>query len=126
MSHLVDRCDPQRVLVSVAANIPAMDLVALPIVWDVARLTQGYYENGAPFFMGDGSNKTGARTDAATAPPISAMATPYTAGQEKVLDVRWKKRNIVETLADPAAPQDTVVGQLGEGVILVGKQTAGA
>jgi len=125
-SHLVDRYDPQRVLGAVAANIPAMDLVALPIVWDVARTGFGYYENGAPMFMGDGSNKTAPRTDAATAPPISALASPYTAGQEKILDVRWIKSNIVETLADPAAPHDTVVGQLGEWVILVGKQTAGA
>lgn len=125
-SHLVDRYDPQRILGATAANIPAMDLVALPIVWDVARLSYGYYENGAPMFMGDGSNKTAARTNAATAPPISALATPFTVGQEKILDVRWKKYNLVETLADPGAPHDTVVGQLGEWVILVGKQTAGA
>ncbi|MBM4345931.1 MAG: hypothetical protein FJ100_21365 [Deltaproteobacteria bacterium] len=103
-------------------NVPLVNPVA-PL-WD----DNTWQASGRPFFVGDANTTTAGRTQAGVMPSAfggGAFATPATQGKETMLEIRWEKSD--PTVGLDGGPADDVrVGQGGEWVILVGRQTVAA
>ncbi len=100
---------------------PVYRLLQIPIVnagaaWNL----NSWLPSGRPFFMGDANTTTAGRIFAANGGVFTA---PLTAGGETMLEVRWEKSDDPAVGLDGGPAQAVRVGQGGEWVILVGKQT---
>ena len=104
-------------------------LLQIPLVYpDASWDEHSWFASGTPFFMGKGNTNTAARQPCGVMPAAfggGAFGPPATLGRENVLEVRWSKTMM--PLADPAEdPDDVIVGQGGEWVVLIGRQTLSA
>ncbi len=101
-------------------QIPIVHPVGPPL-WD----DHSWKESGVPFFMGKSNTLTANRADCGTLPSAfggGALHVPTTLGRENTLEIRWLKNfGSLVNLGN----EDVLVGQGGEFVILLGKQTLG-
>ena len=100
-------------------NVPLVDP---GVLWD----GHTWQASGKPFFVGDANTTTQDRTDTGVMPGAGAFGPPDTLGQETMLEIRWQKVDAAAGLNDPANPRDVRVGQGGEFIYLVGRQTVAA
>lgn len=106
---------------------PCYRILQIPLVSGALWNGNSWYQSGRPFFMGKSNTRTTARTNVGSAPFIYGGATvaPVTAGREAILEIRWSKQDAVVAngLSNPGQPRAVIVGQGGEWVILVGRQS---
>jgi len=103
---------------------PCYRLLQIPLVnAGAAWNANSWLASGRPFFMGDANTTTAFRSNSVVA---GVFATPLTAGGETMLEVRWEKSDDPAVGLDGGPAQAVRVGQGGEWVILVGKQTVAA
>lgn len=100
---------------------PCYRLMQIPLVnagaaWNL----NSWFASGRPFFMGDANTTTATRSNSVVA---GVFAPPLTAGGETMLEVRWEKSDDPAVGLDGGPAQAVRVGQGGEWVVLVGKQT---
>lgn len=102
-------------------------LMHIPLVAPVGTNDlNSYYLTGKPFYMGGANSITADRQDCGVLPEAfggGAYQTPDTKGVENFVEIRWRMRDPVAGLDDPAAPTAVRIGANGHYVLLIGKQT---
>lgn len=98
----------------------------MPLVAPVGtNNTQSFTLTGNPVYMGQANSTTDARNTIGQMPEVfggGALVNPLTNGVENLLEIRWVIEDTVLGLANPATPNNVLVGSGGHYVILIGKQ----
>lgn len=86
---------------------------------------QSFTLTGNPIYMGSSNSTTDTRNTIGQMPEVfggGGLVNPLTNGVENLLEVRWVIEDTVAGLANPATPNNTLVGSGGHWVYIIGKQ----